>query len=505
MDLLSYGFSIALTPANVLAALLGALVGTAVGVLPGIGPSGAIAILLPATLAFPPATSLIMLAGIFYGSQYGGSTTAILLNMPGEATAVITCRDGYQMALKGRAGAALTIAGVGSFIAGTLGVVGLTVATAAIAEAALAFGPPEYFALGLLGLAFLSRLSSAAPWKNLLLITVGILLSTVGQDPLTGEARFTLGSVGLLSGISLVPVLMGVYGIAEVLAVVKERSGFPHIASVKLRDLLPTRDEWRTSALPIARGTLLGFPLGMIPGPAPLMSTYLSYALEKRLSKTPERFGTGAIEGVAGPEAANNSATTGTLAPLLALGLPFTGATALLLAGMTIQGVQPGPLLISQHPEIFWGVIASMYIGNVALLLLNVPLVGLWVSLLRLPQALLVCLILVFTVIGAYSIRNNATDVYVLICSGVVGFLLRSLDFDMAPLVLGMVLGPVMEENFRRSLFASDGNLLIFVGSPISAVMMAVLVLVIVLPGFIRIARSRSIARRRIPDEQAVH
>ncbi len=491
MNDLLYGFSIALTWQNLLAAFGGALIGTAVGVLPGIGPSSAMAILLPATLGLEPATSLIMLAGIFYGSQYGGSTTAILLNMPGESTALITCRDGYQMALKGRAGAALAISGVGSFIAGTAGVVGLTFATTAIAEAALAFGPPEYFCLALLGLAVLSRLSTAAPWKNALLLALGALLATVGQDPLTGEGRFTLGITELMAGISLVPVLMGVYGVSEVLAVIQRSAGFPKMIEVKFRELFPTAREWRASAGPIARGTLLGFPLGLIPGPAALISTYLSYALEKRVSKHPEQFGQGAIEGVAGPESANNAATSGTLAPLLALGLPFTGATALLLAGMTIHGIQPGPLLVTQHPEIFWGVIASMYIGNVALLILNVPLVGLWVSLLRVPQALLVCLILVFTVVGAYSVRNSVADIYVLLGSGVIGYLLVALKFDMAPLILGMVLGPVMEENLRRSLFQSDGNLLIFVTSRLSIGMMTMLVLVLLGPPCYRLVRDR--------------
>ena len=435
IDGLIYGFSIALTPGNLFACFIGVLVGTIVGILPGIGPVGAMALLLPSTFALQPATALIMLAGIYYGAMYGGSTTSILVNVPGEAASVVTAIDGYQMTKKGRAGAALTVAGVGSFVAGSLGVVGIVLASAWLAEQALRFGPPEYFAMALAGLLLLSRLSGGSVLQAFVLVAIGLALGTVGMEPISAIRRFTFGSTQLSQGIELVPVIMGLYGVAEVLLIAEVGAKRALIASVKLKELLPTRQEWRQSAAPIARGSVVGFFTGLIPGPAGVLSTFISYALERKVSKTPERFGHGAIEGVAGPESANNGATAGAMVPLLSLGIPFSPATAILLSALVITGIQPGPLLISQRPEVFWGVVASMYVGNILLLILNLPLVGLFVSVLRLPQHVLATLILLLCLVGAYSLNNSQLDLWVLVGFGIFGYGLRKLAIDPSPLV----------------------------------------------------------------------
>ncbi|MBI4241015.1 MAG: tripartite tricarboxylate transporter permease, partial [Candidatus Rokubacteria bacterium] len=397
---LLFGFSVALTPANLIACFAGVLIGTLVGVLPGIGPIGAMALLLPSTFALSPTAALIMLAGIYYGSMYGGSTTSILVNVPGEAASVVTAIDGYQMARRGRAGAALAVSAVGSFVAGTLGVLGLILFASFLAEVALRFGPPEYFALTIMGLAVLSRLSGGSLIKSFLMVGFGLALGSVGMEPISGVSRFTFGSVRLSQGVELVPVAMGLFGIAEILALAEGERGLPRAISVRLRELLPSRQEWRRATSPILRGSLLGFLVGLIPGPAAILSTFLSYSVERRLAKHPEEFGQGAIEGVAGPEAANNGATGGALVPLLALGIPFAPATAVLLGALIIHGIQPGPLLMSQRPDVFWGVVASMYIGNAILLVLNLPLVGLFVSVLRLPQSLLLSLVVLLCLVG---------------------------------------------------------------------------------------------------------
>ncbi|MEK7372617.1 MAG: tripartite tricarboxylate transporter permease, partial [candidate division NC10 bacterium] len=365
---LAYGFGVALTPANVVACFAGVLIGTIVGVLPGIGPVGAMALLLPSTFALAPATALIMLAGIYYGSMYGGSTTSILVNVPGEAASVVTALDGYQMAKRGRAGAALSVSAVGSFVAGSLGVVGIVLLAKWLAEQALRFGPPEYFALTVVGLAILSRLSGSSLLVSFLMVGLGLAIGTVGMDPISATARFTFGSVQLSQGMELVPVIMGLYGVAEVLVLAEAGLKRTSVSSVPLRELFPTRTEWRQSSWPIARGSVVGFLTGLVPGPATLLAAFVSYALERRLSRTPERFGKGAIEGVAGPEAANNGATAGAMVPLLSLGIPFSPATAILLGALVIHGIQPGPLLIDTSPEVFWGVVASMYLGNFMLL-----------------------------------------------------------------------------------------------------------------------------------------
>jgi len=489
---LIYGFGVAITPANLLACFVGVVVGTIVGVLPGIGPVGAMALLLPSTFALHPATALIMLAGIYYGAMYGGSTTSILVNVPGEAGSVVTLLDGYQMTRKGRAGAALAVAAVGSFVAGTVGVIGIMFAASWLADVAVRFGPPEYFAITLGGMLLLSRLSSASLTHAFVLVAIGLAVGTIGMDPISALRRFTFGSVQLSQGVELVPVIMGLYGVAEVLALAEEGAVRAQIASVKLRELFPTREEWRRSAAPIARGSVVGFLTGLIPGPAAVLSTFVSYALEKRVSKTPEKFGTGMIEGVAGPEAANNGATAGAMVPLLSLGIPFSPATAILLGALVIHGLQPGPLMISQRPEIFWGFVASMYIGNFLLLILNLPLVGLFVSVLRLPQHVLATLVLLLCLVGAYSLSNSFLDLWILVVFGVFGYALRKLRVDPSPLVVALVLGPMMEKTLRQSLFLTRGSVVELVSRPLTAVILLSALAALAGPPLVRLLRRRA-------------
>ncbi|OGL16830.1 MAG: transporter [Candidatus Rokubacteria bacterium RIFCSPLOWO2_12_FULL_71_19] len=488
---LAYGFSVALTPTNLFACFVGVLIGTIVGILPGIGPVGAMALLLPSTFALHPATGLIMLAGIYYGSMYGGSTTSILVNVPGEAASVITAVDGYQMTKNGRAGAALAVAGVGSFVAGSVGIVGIVLASSWLADQALRFGPPEYFAMTLAGLMLLSRLSGGSVLHGFLMVAIGLALGTVGMEPISAIRRFTFGSIQLSQGIELVPVIMGLYGVAEVLLIAERGIHKAHIATVRLRELLPTGEEWRRSKWPIARGSVVGFLTGLIPGPATVLATFISYSLERKVSKTPERFGHGAIEGVAGPEAANNGATAGAMVPLLSLGIPFSPATAILLGALMITGVQPGPLLISQRPEVFWGVVASMYVGNLILLILNLPLVGLFVSVLRLPQHVLATLVLLLCLVGAYSLNNSQLDLWVLVIFGVFGYGLRKLAIDPSPLVVALVLGPLMEKTLRQTLFMERGNVLAILGRPLALALILLGVLVLVIPPLVRLLRRR--------------
>ncbi|HEV8584062.1 MAG TPA: tripartite tricarboxylate transporter permease [Methylomirabilota bacterium] len=491
---LAYGFGVALTPGNLFACFVGVLVGTIVGVLPGIGPVGAMALLLPSTFALHPATALIMLAGIYYGAMYGGSTTSILVNVPGEAGSVVTLLDGYQMTRRGRAGAALAVAAVGSFVAGTLGVVGIMFSAAWLANAALHFGPPEYFAITLGGILLLSRLSSARLSHAFVLVAIGLGLGTVGMDTISAARRFTFGSVQLSQGVELVPVIMGLYGVAEVLVLAEEGVRRAQIARVRLREMFPTREEWRRSAAPIARGSVVGFLTGLIPGPAAVLSTFISYALEKRVSKRPEEFGKGAIEGVAGPEAANNGATAGAMVPLLSLGIPFSPATAILLGALVIQGLQPGPLMISQRPEVFWGFVASMYIGNFLLLILNLPLVGLFVSVLRLPQHVLATLVLLLCLVGAFSLNNSFLDLWILVTFGVVGYVLRQLRIDPSPLVVALVLGPMMEKTLRQSLFLTQGSVVEMLARPLTAAILIVPAAVLLGPPLVRVVRRRRAA-----------
>jgi putative tricarboxylic transport membrane protein len=477
------GFSVALRPDVLWYAFIGCLVGTLVGMLPGIGPLAGISILLPLTFGLDATKAIVMLAGIYYGSQYGGSTTSILLRIPGEAASVMTCIDGNAMAKKGRAGAALCIAAVGSFVAGTFGVIMLTLVAPPVATFALRFGPPEYTALLLLGLIFLAYMSTSSLVRTLLMAAFGLLLGTIGIDVMTGHFRFAFDIPELGDGIGIVPVAVGLFGLGELLAT-PSRQVSSVIAQPKLGEMLPTREEWRQSAAPIARGSVLGFVIGIIPGSAHIISSFMSYALEKRISKTPEEFGKGAVAGVAGPESANNSASTAAFVPMLALGIPTGPVTAVLIAALLIHGVPPGPTLVNDHPNVFWGFVASMYVGNLMLLALNLPLVGLFVNLLRIPYAYLYPLIIMFCVIGVYEVNNSIVDVWIMLIMGVVGYGLKKFGFDPAPLVLGLVIAPILEMSLRQSLIMSDGTWSIFLQRPISAVLLSVCVALLLLAAY---------------------
>lgn len=472
MDVLlnvAHGFGVAFQPINLLYCFIGVFIGTLVGVLPGIGPISAMSLLLPVTLSSSPESGIIMMAGIYYGSMYGGSTTSILVNIPGEAASVVTCLDGHQMAKQGRAGPALGISALGSFIAGTFALVALMLIAPSLANVAVAFGPAEYFSLMVLGLVVLTFLTQGSMAKALLMACVGVVLGLIGLDSITAMPRLTFGRVELIDGIGLVPVVMGLFGVAEVLLNI-EQAIKRDVIDAKITQLLPNKADWKASTGPIGRGTLLGFFLGILPGGGAVVASFASYALEKRLSPTPERFGKGAIEGVAGPEAANNAAAGGAFIPLMTLGIPPNVVMALLLGAFVIHGLQPGPLMITQNPGLFWGIIASMYIGNAMLLILNLPLIGMWVQLLKLPYNVLFPLILLFTIIGVYCSGNNVFDVYVMVGFGIVGYFMRKFGYEPAPLVLAFVLGPMLENNLRKSLILSQGNLMTFVQRPISAV-----------------------------------
>jgi putative tricarboxylic transport membrane protein len=471
------GFSIALTPINVLFAFLGALIGTAVGVLPGLGPAATIALLMPAIYAIDaPVTAIILMAGIFYGSMYGGSTTSILLNLPGEAASVVTCIDGYQMALKGRAGAALGIAAIGSFIAGTAGVLGMTLFAPVIAGFALSFGPPEKFCLAVVGLLMAVTLSGASVVKGLVMMTLGLLLASVGLDPISGKTRFSFGIIELQSGFDFVTLAMGLFGLGEIFSGL-ESAVKTEIVTTKVGQVWPTMKDWVASRMAILRGTLIGFFIGVIPGGGAVISSLVSYAVEKRVSKRPEEFGHGAIEGVAGPESANNAASSSSFIPLLTLGIPGNASIAMIFASLLIKGITPGPFLIVEHPEVFWGVIASMYIGNVMLLVLNLPLVGVWAQLLRVPFGIMAPVIILFTAIGSYSIQGQVFDIYSLVGFGLFGYLARKLKFEPGPMVLAFVLGPMIEASMRQSLLMSGGSFSIFVTRPISLALLALFAL----------------------------
>jgi len=480
---LLYGFSIALTPMNLLFGLLGAFLGTVVGVLPGIGPVGAMALLLGLTYNLPPVTALITFAGIYYGSMYGGSTTSILVNIPGESSSVVTAMDGYQMARKGRGGAALFLAALGSFIAGTVGLVLLTLLAPQLAELALKFGPPEFFSIAVFGLFVLCQLSDQGLLKSMITVIAGLMLGTIGLDLFTGQQRMTFGIGALEQGIDFIPVAMGLFGIAEVLesAEVKLKEN-QEVIKVKFRELFPNKTELSRSVGPIARGSLLGFIIGLIPGPAAVISTFVSYILERKISKNPDEFGKGAPEGVAGPESANNSAAVGAFVPVLSLGIPFAPPTALLLSAMMIHGITPGPLLVQEHPDVFWGVIASMYLGNLLLLALNLPLVGLFVQILRIPVKFLIPVVLLLCIIGAYAVNNSVTDLYIMALAGIGGYILRKLNFSPAPLVLALVIGPMLEDSFRQSLMMSSGSYTIFIANPLFKGLAIVAIAITVLP-----------------------
>lgn len=483
------GFSVALSGTNILFAFLGALIGTAVGVLPGLGPAATIALLLPLTYVISsPVSAIIMMAGIFYGSMYGGSTTSILLNLPGEAASVVTCIDGYQMAKKGRAGAALGISAIGSFIAGTVAVIGLTFFAPPLAEFALDFGPPEYFALTTLGLLLAVALSGGSIVKGLIILVVGLLLAMVGLDPISGKIRFTFGSIGLQGGFDFVTLAMGVFGLGEILYNL-ETTLKTELVTKKIGKVFPTLKDWADSRWAIFRGSAIGFFIGIIPGGGAVIASLASYALEKRYSRHPEEFGHGAIQGVAGPESANNAASGASFIPLLTLGIPGNAAIAMIFAALMIQGITPGPFLVTEHPDVFWGVIASMYLGNAMLLVLNLPLVGLWVQMLRVPYGILAPIIVMFTTIGVYSMQNQMFDVYSMLFFGLFGYGMRKLNFDPAPLPLAFVLGPMVERSLRQSLLISGGDLTIFVTRPISGTLVAVLVLLVSVQAALAIRR----------------
>jgi TctA family transporter len=488
---LAQGFVAAFSPVNILWCLVGVLLGTLIGVLPGIGPITTIAMLLPLTYALGPLTALIMLAGIYYGAQYGGSTTSILINLPGEATSVVTCIDGYQMALRGRAGAALAVAAIGSFFAGCVGTLAIALFGPTLASFGQRFSAPEYCALMVLGLICAVVLSHGAFVKAVGMVLAGLLLGLVGIDVNSGALRYTFDLPQLSDGVGFVPLAMGLFGIAEI-AVNLQRRHERHVLATALGRLWPTRDETRLATPAVVRGTLLGAVLGLMPGGGAILGSFGSYTLEKKLARDPSRFGRGAIEGVAGPEAANNAAAQTAFIPLLTLGIPSNAVMALMMGAMIIHGLTPGTAVMSQRPELFWGMVASMWIGNLLLLAINLPLVGLWVRLLSIPYRLLFPSVLVFICIGAYSLNNSVFDIGLAILFGVLGFALALVGCEPAPLLLGFVLGPPLEENLRRAMLMSHGDPAIFVLRPISATLLALAVALVAVLAVPSIRRRRA-------------
>lgn len=475
------GLSVIMTPANLYYCLIGSFIGTLIGVLPGIGPLAALALLMPITYGMTPVGAIAMLAAMFYGAMYGGSTTSILVNIPGEAASVVTCLDGHQMAKQGRAGAALGMAAIASFIAGTVALVAMTFFSPPLTALALTFGPPENTALLLLGLICTILMIQGSALKGMMMIGLGLLLSVVGTDMVDGTERFTFGSVDLSGGLDLTAVVIGLFGVSEILLNV-EGLVKNEIVATRIKKLLPTLQDWKLSCKPMLRGTGLGFLLGVIPGGGPVTASFMSYAMERRLADKPERFGKGAIEGVAGPEAANNAAVASSMIPLLSLGLPGNAVTALLMGALIIQGVQPGPMMLAQHADVFWGVIASMYVGNVFLLVLNLPLIGLWVQLLRIPYAVLFPIVLLLAVVGTYSANKNFFDLWVMTGFGVMGYVLRKFDYEMGPLLLAFVLAPLLEQALRQSMVMSPDGVLIFFQRPITvSLLLASLVLIVLI------------------------
>jgi len=473
-DMLMRGFSIALTPMNLLFGAIGCIFGTFIGAMPGIGAPTGIAVLLPLTFGMDPTGGIIMLAGIYYGSMYGGTITSVLVNVPGESASVMTALEGHKMALRGRAGAALTVSAVGSFVAGTLGVVGLMLLAVPVASFGLKFGPPEQFALFLFAFTSLVGFASESRSKTLVAIMLGLLIATVGNDPLSGRSRFTYGSIDLMGGIDFVTVAVGIFGIGEVMLAFEANYKMEFIESrLGLKDIFPTAQEWAASFWPIVRGTVLGFMVGILPAAGATVAAFMSYGVEKQLSRHPEEFGNGAIEGVAGPESANNSATAGAMVPLLTLGIPGSASTAVMLGAFMIWGLRPGPLLFAKNPDFVWGLIASMYIGNVLLLILNVGFIPTFVKMLRIPFSAMMALVVVFCVMGSYTLGGSLFDIWTMVAFGVLGYVMKKLDFPQAPLVFAVVLGPLAEVTFRQALTMSHGSAAIFVASPIAATLMA--------------------------------
>ena len=477
------GFSVAMQPINLWYTFLGVFMGTIIGVLPGIGPSAGIALLIPITYGMNPTSALIMMAGIYYGAKYGGSTTAILIRTPGEAASVMTSIDGYEMAKKGRAGAALAVSAIGSFIAGTIGVIGLTLFAVPLTSIALKFGPAEYFTLMLFAMTAVSTLTGNSPAKGVLATVFGLVIATIGIDLQSGQARYTMGIPEFQDGVGFVVVVVGLFAMAEVFRGLEDifRGTAPPAMKITGR-LWLTREEWRRSIGPIWRGGIIGFVIGVLPGAGGTIASIMSYTTEKRLSKHPEEFGHGAIEGVAGPESANNSDTAGALVPLLTLGVPGGGATAVLLGAFIMYGVQPGPLLFQTRPDLVWGLINSMYIGNIMLVILNLPLIGLFVRLLYIPQGILFPLIVAISAIGAYAINGSTVDLWLILGFGIVGYVFGKVDIPVAPLVLSLVLGGIMEQSFRQAMTISGGDVKIFYGSVITVTLLLMSVISVLLP-----------------------
>ncbi|KRB49075.1 hypothetical protein ASE04_17975 [Rhizobium sp. Root708] len=496
MDLLTnltIGFEAVLTPVNLGYCFLGVFLGTLIGVLPGLGPMPTIAMLLPVTFALSPVTALIMLSGIYYGAQYGGSTTAILINLPGESSSVVTALDGYQMARKGRAGVALATAAVGSFFAGTVATFVLVLVATPLAHMALKFGPAEYFSMMCLGLVASCVLARGSLIKAIGMIVLGLLLGLVGTDVTTGALRYTLGIPDLEDGIDLVIVAMGMFGLSEIIRNL-EHAEHRETVVTKVSGLRLGLQDLKQMAMPVLRGTALGSILGVLPGGGAMLSSFASYALEKKIAKRPQEFGHGAIQGVAGPESANNAGAQTSFIPMLTLGIPSNPLMALMMGALVIQGIQPGPTVMTEQPELFWGVIVSMWIGNLFLVILNLPLIGIWVRLLTVPYHVLFPAVLVFCGIGVYSLGNSGFDVGLLALFGLVGYIFAKLDCEPAPLILGFMLGPMMEENLRRAMLLSHGNALVFVERPISAVLLVLALASVLLIALPSLRRTREVA-----------
>jgi putative tricarboxylic transport membrane protein len=487
------GFETVFEPTNLLLCLIGVTVGMLIGVLPGLGPAATIAILLPATYGLEPASAIILLAGIFYGAQYGGTVTSVLLNLPGEASTVVTALDGHQMARQGRGGSALGVAAVGSFIGGTSAIVGLSLVAPVVAGFALDFGPPEYAVLAVLGIMLVSTLGSGSTVKAILAAGIGLLLATVGTDPVRGQDRFTFGTDQLADGIDFVIIAMGVFGLGELLCTLEGMRRQRGVEPPDVGKAYPSRDDLRASRAPIARGSLIGFILGILPGGGATMSSLVAYSVEKRVAADPRRFGRGAVEGVASPETANNAAATSSFIPLLTLGIPANGTMAVMFGALLLQGIPPGPQLITDHPDVFWGVIDSMYIGNLLLLAMSIPLIGLFVRVLSVPPSILAPVTVLITLLGVYSIRNSVFDMQLVIALGVLGYLMKKSGLEPGPLVLAFVLGGLLEKSFRQSMRIFDGDLTGFIGRPISASLLAALfLLAVVVPTATAIRGRRS-------------
>lgn len=483
---LSVGFAIAFSPINLLVVTLGVIVGTLIGALPGIGPVAGLSILIPLVFGMDPTSAMILMCGIYYGCMYGGTITSVLMNVPGESSSLMTCLDGYAMAQQGRAGPALTIAAIASFIAGTFSVVMLTVLAPPIANYALNFGPPEYFALMLLGLSAITGLTGKSRAKGYAMGFLGLALAMIGLDPIDGTQRYTFGHLELMDGIGFLPVAVGMFGLGAVMTMI-EKPVQLQVMKTTLREMLITKQDLKDSTMPIVRGSIIGFLVGVLPGAGATIATFLSYTVEKQLSKTPERFGTGMIAGVASPEAANNASTGGAMVPLLTLGIPGSGTTAVLLGVLTLFNLQPGPLLFTKNPDFVWGLIASMYIGNVMLLVLNIAFVPAFVAVLRVPYNLLAALIAIFCLVGVYSVNYSVLDLWLMLGFGIIGYLAQKLDYPLAPLVLALVLGGLMEVSLRQSIKMSQGDLTTFFTRPLAATIMAAVIIIVAWPALRRL------------------